>query len=140
MSTQTRYRGENGLEYLTEKDAKKYGGGLAEIVEYTPPKVTKIKPEPTYDTLKSLGDSQEKEEVKIPTTEELEKGSLEDEITKDEKDEKMTDETYKLLEKLKDAPIETLKNAAKNLKLKGYHNCKRETLYKKVEEALIAQG
>jgi len=136
---QIRYVGENGLEYLHEKDAKKYGGGLLHIIEKTPPKIIEVKAKAVPENrLKTLEESQKKEVV-LPSTERLEKSELLDDLTEDPEPH-MDGATAEVLRKLEGAPIETLKIAAKNLGLRGFHNCGQEKLFKKIEKALIEQS
>ena len=123
--------GRNGLEYLTAFDAEKYGDGLAQTIEYMPPKVIRHEEEkPTYDTLKPLGATEKKEEVVIPTTEMLEKTSEEPALDA---------ETEALFAKLELGTDETLREIAKSLDIKGFNNMKRENLITRIKNATLAK-
>lgn len=77
---QKRYIGLNGLEYLNEFDAEKYGEGLSHIMEYTPPKRVEIRPEAVAHVPEKLGGigspigstAKIPSNVQIPSTEVLE--------------------------------------------------------------------
>ena len=124
-----RYIGNNGLEYTNEFDAEKYGEGLSHAVEYTAPKRVEMKPGQATHTPEKLGGignpigSSIPKHVTPPSTEILEDASSRADVL----------DTLDQVQQLDEI---SLRQKAKELGIKSWHNTGLEKLKEQIQKEL----